>query len=274
MRHDLLAVCLVATLALTACNRTSANYCIESGTLINTPSGHRPIESLAAGDEVLSRDSRGSTTSRVHTTCSAIAGNLFILTLEDGRTLHATGVHPIGTSTGWVSVSQLTPGTMILTDTGNSRLASIMAESRSARVFDLTVIPAGNFFAGGFLVHNKTVAEPPTMTQAAGTWAGYSNAGNFLRLDLNADGTGTISSGTYLPQSLIWSLDHYTLIARAPDALGARQVNATGTYRTPEVMTMEVERIFQHTRGDKTTYQLIRPEQLNQRLRKPESAVP
>ena len=145
---------------------------------------------------------------------------------------------------------------------GVGRGGRVDAEIREARVFDLTVSPTPSFFAAGVLLHNKTVAEPPTMAQAAGTWAGYTDSGWFLRLDLAADGGGTMSFATGAASRVSWSLDRFTLVAKTdePPAM------VRGTIRG-DVMVAEFESGLERSTLNGQV-RLIRPERFEEQLRK------
>ena len=177
--------------------------------------------------------------------------------------LRVTAQHPVGTRAGWVPAGQIGAGMLVETVSGESRVERVDVEIREGRVFDLTVSPTPNFFAAGVLVHNKTVAEPPTMAQAAGTWAGYTDTGWFLRLDLAADGSGTMSFATGAANRVSWSLDRFTLVAKTDEP---RAAMVRGTIRG-DVMVAEFEWGLEHSTLNGPV-RLIRPERFVEQLRK------
>jgi hypothetical protein len=122
-------------------------HCIVAGTLIDTPSGPRAIETLASGDEVWTR---GRALGRVVATHPSWALEHLEIVMDDGRVLRATAEHPVATGAGWTRAGSLRVGEGIV---------SIRVVRGPVRVYDLEVEPDPTFFAGGVLVHNKTPAE-------------------------------------------------------------------------------------------------------------------
>lgn len=77
--------------------------CFVTGSLVDTPTGKQPIESLKVGDEVLNATGIG-TLSEVH---HRIAPCLVRVHLNDGRTIDCTPEHPFFTRRGWVKAVDL-----------------------------------------------------------------------------------------------------------------------------------------------------------------------
>ena len=77
--------------------RDFRNGCFPTGTLVNTPFGGQPIESLKPGDVVLNATGIGT----IKETHSRTADRLIRITLSDGRTIECTDEHPIFTQKGW-----------------------------------------------------------------------------------------------------------------------------------------------------------------------------
>jgi hypothetical protein len=130
--------------------------CVVAGTLVATPSGERPIESLRVGDEVVCMGPTGQlVTGRVKTTYPARVEEHLELVFGDRRRLGVTASHPVATAGGeWVLAGDLRPGQRVRTREGVVSLVRV-EEQEAATVYDLTVTPYANFFAGGVLVHNK-----------------------------------------------------------------------------------------------------------------------
>jgi hypothetical protein len=154
-------------------------YCFAEGTLIDTPSGRRPIEELRPSDLVLTYDAaervvRARPLLRVTSHAGRPVGHL---ALEGGGTLRVTPEHPFYLpETGeYVPVSKLREETRLLHLTslrdGSFSATSTLTEGYQApelevaTVYDLTVAEEHNFFAEGVLVHNKS----PITGGAAGT---------------------------------------------------------------------------------------------------------
>ncbi len=150
----ILGIVVVGILALIVLGPPS---CIVEGTLIDTPSGPCKIEDLMEGDEVWTRAPSGELqvgrVRAVHTTWSMVQS---MIVLSDGRTLHATALHPVATETGWKPAGQLEAGESVWSRDGWRKVASVTHTGGLVSVFDLEVEPNSNFFANGVLVHNKS----------------------------------------------------------------------------------------------------------------------
>lgn len=78
--------------------------------------------------------------------------------LEITATLLATAEHPICANGQWTAAGNLRPGDMVVgSDESYSLAAAPRLLPRKTAVFDLSVDPPHNFFAGGLLVHNKSM---------------------------------------------------------------------------------------------------------------------
>ncbi len=133
--------------------------CIARGTLIATESGPRPVEDVRFGDQLWGYDtqSRKKVLTRVQFIRRAEATE----TLRFGETLRVTAEHPL-----WIG--QWSPARLVgendsLLDVQLQPVAAGKPQRLHERVtvYDLTVAEPHCFFAGGFLVHNKTRAFEP-----------------------------------------------------------------------------------------------------------------
>ncbi len=140
----------------------AAPICFPAGTAIATPDGDRPIETLAAGNRVLSWSAeRGAPVpARVLDVKRRRTHELLELTLADGRTLRVSANHPlfVPARNDWVAAGALRAGDElgVLAD---GKLASVAIKVVANRavdidVFDLTVETTHAYFAGGVLAHN------------------------------------------------------------------------------------------------------------------------
>lgn len=138
-----------------------SDSCFAAGTGIQTPSGPRPIESLAVGDEVLSWSVAqkclvpGKVT-RLHRRDVASHFRLAVGT----RTILTTSEHPFfrpGFAT--TKVADLMAGDRLLAKDGSGLAETRLEETRELRegltVHNITVEPEHNYFANDILVHNK-----------------------------------------------------------------------------------------------------------------------
>ncbi len=130
--------------------------CIVEETPIDTPSGSCKIEDLTVGDEVWTRAPSGELqVGRVRAVHSAWSMAQRMIVLSDGRTLHATALHPVATETGWKPAGQLETGESVWSRDGWRTVVSVTRTGGLVRVFNLEVEPNPNFFANGVFVHNK-----------------------------------------------------------------------------------------------------------------------
>jgi hypothetical protein len=153
--------------------------CFEAGSLIATPSGSVPIETLAVGDEVLAFDERlgrvvprAVTQTFVHTVPQS--GRL---RLADGRELRVTAEHPIYlASRGSYARADQVDGDAALLSLTASRAGAdplqgvalgveytrhgFSAVDRTTVVYNISVDGLENYFVDGVLVHNKSGTGP------------------------------------------------------------------------------------------------------------------
>jgi DNA helicase-2/ATP-dependent DNA helicase PcrA len=160
------------------------DQCLRPGTLIDTPSGKRPIESLRDGDRVLSANGWGD--------CAAMwidkvmvnpfKGRLVKISVEGGTVVRATPNHKCFTQRGMhieltqgefdhhVRLSESTdypciparhihPGMLVpvLVDDRvvDRRVEAVEWEDYEGPVYDLSVPETHNFSADGLIVHNS-----------------------------------------------------------------------------------------------------------------------
>jgi len=77
--------------------------CFPAGTMVDTPTGSRAIETIRAGDEVISADGPH----RVIGTMHRPATSLYRINTTDGREIVCTGNHPLFTQHGWIEACKL-----------------------------------------------------------------------------------------------------------------------------------------------------------------------
>jgi hypothetical protein len=124
----------------------------------------RPIESLAVGDVVLSREP--ATGRLVYAPVTTAHHNPPALTLriefEEGDAIVATPIHRFWKAgTGWVMARALKPGDTLRRLGGVSRIDRITCDCIRP-VFNLNVAGSRTFLVGeaGLLVHDHTLVEP------------------------------------------------------------------------------------------------------------------
>lgn len=192
-----LCLLLVSVIMLGGCvTRTS---CIAEGTHVQTPQGVMPIEAIKVGSRIIAGDLAGkkleATVTATFESRSRVILHLF---LDNGTSLRCTPEHPIATPRGFAKAGLLAVGDRVVVADGTAGVKRIDRSESPTRVFDLSVEPGNTFFAAGVLVHNKSMAAPPTMRNVVGRWIGLdiSNDWALVRywLEVRADGTCTLTS--------------------------------------------------------------------------------
>jgi len=128
--------------------------CVAEGTLISTENFSTPVETLKVGDKIWGYDLE--TKKKALTTIEAIHSSVsdYVIRISDG--LMVTPVHPVYANDQWVPAGQLNVGDSLLGENGERiEIVTMKTITGKLMVYDLTVGPPHNFFAGGILVHNK-----------------------------------------------------------------------------------------------------------------------
>jgi hypothetical protein len=144
--------------------------CFVAGTLVLTPLGPVPIESLCTGDQVVSFDDQTGEVqiNRVLDTVQVASAAIIDLTLQypHGGTeqLGTTDDHPFYVTLrangdgvqGWVQASQLQGGDEVRTLTGTALVYAVSFTSRWETVYNLQVEGTSTYYvgSGGVGVHN------------------------------------------------------------------------------------------------------------------------
>jgi hypothetical protein len=72
-------------------------------------------------------------------------------------TLRLTPIHPVYVNGGWKPAGEIIVGDQLLGEDGSSQTVETMGRIRGrVRVFDLRAAQPHDFFADGYLVHNKS----------------------------------------------------------------------------------------------------------------------
>ena len=101
-------------------------WCFIAGTMVSTPTGDRPIESIQSGDLVLTRDGPRS----VIASGSRIAP-VGKVSFSDGRFLVGTAEHPVYLANGWTKMSDLEKGDRVCAiDASNGAAVSGIATAK------------------------------------------------------------------------------------------------------------------------------------------------
>jgi hypothetical protein len=173
-----LSVATAAPLAVASLLGVACSSCFVAGTLVSTPDGPRPIESLRVGDLVWSYAlAEGRPVARpliaVHSTFVREARRV---ELDHGRVLQGvTSEHPVfSPKTGlYFPVSRLREGDTVATFREDAehalatvaRVVATEVPTPTIQVFNLSVAGGDqNYFADGVLVHNKSAPTWPDCT--------------------------------------------------------------------------------------------------------------
>lgn len=143
--------------------RDERHRCVAEGTMLETSRGTLPIEAVSIGDRVLSYDTEVGTHvwSKVQ---RVIVGQAQQVLVVDGE-LELTGSHPVWVDGAWRQAWDLRENSEIIGLDGNvEQVRSVVAKSAATVVYDLTVDYPHNYFADGFLVHNKSIRVPQEST--------------------------------------------------------------------------------------------------------------
>lgn len=133
--------------------------CFPCGTLIDTPEGRRPIETLAPGDTILASDCRNSISAARVESIFARRSQLVEVMTGSGP-IRATAGHPFALADGgFCEAGTLTSGQNLLaleeSTPRSTRVLSVSDLHGETTVFNLSVQRPHTFMAAGFLVHNK-----------------------------------------------------------------------------------------------------------------------
>lgn len=162
--------------------------CFARGTLVATPAGAVPIESLSPGDLVLACDpaTRTVVARRLARALPARRSALVELAAGGSRVAGVTQDHPMydAERRAFVLVSELTlRSTLAALDGASIRpvpVGTLLSRPCDEEVFDLTIEgPEHDFFAEGLLAHNKSAdASTPTDAAVNGDDAALHDAGS------------------------------------------------------------------------------------------------
>jgi hypothetical protein len=139
---------------------TDISTCVAKGTLIETLSGGKPVEQVIVGEQVWAYDLDRK--QRVPATVEFIRRSTATETLVFGGTLRVTGDHPLCASGKWKLAEVVQADDDLIDSKLQLQKAGPVKPMREAiAVYDLSLSEPHNFFASGFLVHNKSRAYWP-----------------------------------------------------------------------------------------------------------------
>lgn len=136
--------------------RGGGGGCVPLGSLIETPTGRRNVESLRPDDEVLSlRTAKGM--SRVGNRIVAVATTRTASLIRLNNRWEVTPMQPVLTRAGWREARSIQCGEEVVDGDGVFvEVTDLSTISAYTEVFDLTLDgPEHNYVANGLLCHNK-----------------------------------------------------------------------------------------------------------------------
>jgi hypothetical protein len=208
--------------------------CLVAGTLVSTPSGLRPIESLKVGDTVSSRDavtgeSSNQRVSKTFVTPDRVVLELTLVSAGRTDTLRATPQHPFNVEgQGWVAAGKLEPEMRIRSAGEELIVKRVRQLDGYHTVYNIEVENTHTYFVGRLQswVHNAcpTVYARnvgPGMYAHPNGWIPLRSTGRRFwmveRKAINDLGAryGCHSCGTYNPgtSSGNWVIDHQIPVA-------------------------------------------------------------
>ncbi|WP_170044649.1 polymorphic toxin-type HINT domain-containing protein [Luteimicrobium subarcticum] len=143
--------------------------CFTAGTLVRTPDGDKPIETLRPGDKVITHDLTAGldVIETIEETFVRTTTTLYHLSIA-GHVVTTTDEHPFMVAgLGWIHARDLTPGDHLVTaagdlQAGTVRLDAVNIERRIETVYNICVSSQHNYYvlAGSHtvLVHNSKCA--------------------------------------------------------------------------------------------------------------------
>ncbi len=153
-------------------NKGGGGGCFPAKTMIRTPAGPMPIETLSAGDRVRAVDAAGETVETV--VDKVFATRSAVITIQTDRgVLRTTREHPIGLPGGiFLEAGKLRPGQNVLVwyegALTPARVVGTSTQEQEELVYTLSVGPPHTFLAGSFLVHNKGGSSGHSSSHSSG----------------------------------------------------------------------------------------------------------
>jgi hypothetical protein len=134
---------------------SSRRMCIAEDTLVETDSGAKPVQELAVGEQVWAYDT--SRKRKVLTPVEAVVSNAASSVLVINDNLRVTPEHPVYVDGRWIRAGNLRAGQRLLRFDLASVTSSVPQQlTAQTVVYDVSVGWPHNFFAAGWLVHNKS----------------------------------------------------------------------------------------------------------------------
>ena len=128
--------------------------CFIAGTGIHLPSGIKSIEDIKVGDTVKSFDIGTSSVVNSKVTETFVHSDRYYMIING--TIKTTSVHPFYSDGNWIEAGDLSIGDKILHVDGlEHTVKTIELNDEPVTVYNFEVDGTHNYFAEGYLVHNK-----------------------------------------------------------------------------------------------------------------------
>ena len=128
--------------------------CFAAGTLVQLPNGIKYIEDIEVGDIVKSFDVGTSSTVNSKVTETYVHSDSDYMIING--IIKTTSVHPFYSDGKWIEAGDLSVGDKILHVDGlEHTIETIKLSDESVTVYNFEVDGTHNYFAEGYLVHNK-----------------------------------------------------------------------------------------------------------------------
>ena len=151
--YDLHSITVGVDRSIADVARKSIHTCIASGVLVDGEHGPRAVETLAVGDRIYGYDFERQ--ARVLVTVRDVWAGQADALVEIGA-LRVTGNHPLYLDGTWQPAAAVRPGAVLLGVDGHATAVAQVGDiAHQSAVYNLTVDGPHNYFAGGYLVHNK-----------------------------------------------------------------------------------------------------------------------
>jgi Pretoxin HINT domain len=192
-------------------NCRKPDACFAAGTVVHTDRGAVPIEELAAGDLVLSRDDQtGEEAFRPIAQMFVTPDQpLLALALEDSlgavETFDVTAPHPFYVEDrGWVSAGDLRAGDEVVSSGGGRlHVASNVATGRRTTVYNFEVEDFNTYFVGeaAAWVHNQDKDKGCGPAASDITWKGFPKGSLKSHYEKHGHEFGDITQQEYLKRA-------------------------------------------------------------------------
>ena len=150
------------TTTSTTQQQDTGGACFVGGTRIQVPNGIEYIENIEVGDVVKSFDVGTSSVVNSKVTETYVHSDREYMILNG--IIKTTSVHPFYSDGKWIEAGDLTVGDKILHVDGLVHtIKTIELSDTQVTVYNFEVDGSHNYFAEGYLVHNKQASDPPLL---------------------------------------------------------------------------------------------------------------